>query len=160
VNNFLTGLKISILVVIIIISFCNFHWGSNFVPVIDKKTGVRGLIAATTKVFFAYVGFDFITTVSEETINPKKEVPRGILGTVILAATLYILTSFSVEGVGSLSVAIAKNGGHPDTALADVFSDHGMKWMSWVITIAALFGLTAVVLSNIMGQARVLRAFA
>ena len=77
-----------------------------------------------------------------------------------MAAFLYIMVSFSVEGVGSLSEAIKKNGGDPSTALADVYSDKGMQWMSFIITFSALFGLSTVVLSNLMGQARVLKAFA
>ena len=158
VNNILTGIKISILFVIISVAFCNFSYEKNFTPLIDPVLGERGIIIASTKVFFAYVGFDFITTVSEETVNPTKTIPNGILGTVGIASFLYCLTSFSVNGVGNLSVAIKKNGGDTSTALADTFSDHGMHFMSLVITIAAILGLTAVVLSNIMGQARVLRA--
>ena len=54
---------------------------------------------AGTRVFFAYIGFDFITTVSEETINPQKEVPRAIMGALGLVAFLYISVSFTVNGV-------------------------------------------------------------
>ena len=82
------------------------------------------------------------------------------MGTVAIASVLYCLTAFSVNGVGNLSIAIKKNGGDPSTALVDTFSDNGMTHMSLVITIAAVLGLTAVVLSNSMGQARVLKAFA
>ena len=159
VNNILTGIKISILFVIITVAFCNFSYEKNFSPIVDPNLGERGIIIAATKVFFAYVGFDFITTVSEETINPITSIPKGILGTVAIASFLYCLTSFSVNGVGNLSIAIKNNGGDTSTALADTFSDHGMHFMSLIITIAAILGLTAVVLSNIMGQARVLQAF-
>lgn len=117
-------------------------------------------MTATCKVFFAYVGFDFITTVSEETINPVKEIPRAIMGTITLATLLYVFTSFSVNGVENMTEVLKKNGGKYSTVLADVFSYNDMHWMAFIITIAALLGLAAVILSSLMGQARVTRAFA
>jgi basic amino acid/polyamine antiporter, APA family len=71
---------------------------------------------------------------------------------------LYITVSFSVNGVENLSEVLKRNGGDSTTALVDVFEYNGMKWMTFVITIAALFGLAAVILSSIMGQSRVMRA--
>ena len=115
---------------------------------------------AGTRVFFAYIGFDFITTVSEETVNPKKEVPRAIMGALALVGFFYISVSFSVNGVLNLSEVLKKNGGDSTTALVDVFEYSDMKWMTYVITVAALFGLMAVILSSIMGQARVMRSLA
>lgn len=115
---------------------------------------------AGTRVFFAYIGFDFITTVSEETVNPQKEVPRAIMGALALVGFFYISVSFSVNGVMNLSEVLKKNGGDTTTALVDIFQYQDMKWMTFVITIAALFGLMAVILSSIMGQARVMRSLA
>jgi len=82
------------------------------------------------------------------------------MGTISLATLLYVFTSFSVNGVDNLTEVLKKNGGDYSTVLADVFSENGMRWMAFVITIAALLGLAAVILSSIMGQARVTRAFA
>jgi amino acid transporter len=82
------------------------------------------------------------------------------MGTISLATLLYVFTSFSVNGVDNLSEVLKKNGGDYSTVLADVFSENGMEWMAFVITIAALLGLAAVILSSLMGQARVTRAFA
>jgi amino acid transporter len=82
------------------------------------------------------------------------------MGTISLASFLYIFTSFSVNGVENLSEVLKKNGNEYSTVLADVFSQNGMRWMAFVITIAALLGLAAVILSSVMGQARVTRAFA
>ena len=76
---------------------------------------------AGTRVFFAYIGFDFITTVSEETVNPKKEVPRAIMGALGLVGFVYISVSFSVNGVMNLSEVLKKNGGDSTTALVDAF---------------------------------------
>ena len=69
-NNFLTGVKLTILVFILCGAFSNFHYEENFTPLISKTLGYEGLLVASTKLFFCYFGFDFITTISEETINP------------------------------------------------------------------------------------------
>ena len=70
---------------------------------INPKYGYRGVIIASTKLFFAYGGFDFLNVLSEETIEPEKTVPKGIIGSMFICAIFYCLTSFSVNGVGNLS---------------------------------------------------------
>ena len=150
-NNFLTGIKLCVLFFIIIVAFSDFNYKKNYHPLISPTLGFKGIIMAGTRVFFAYIGFDFITTVSEETVNPKKEVPKAIIGALGLVSFLYITVSFSVNGVENLSEVLKKNGGDSTTALVDAFEYNGMKWMTFVITIAALFGLAAVILSSIMG---------
>ena len=82
------------------------------------------------------------------------------MGTISLATLLYVFTCFSVNGVENLTKVLKDNGEDASTVLADVFSQNGMRWMSFIITIAALLGLAAVILSSLMGQSRVLRAFA
>jgi len=159
-NTFLTGCKLSVLLFIVGVSLANFKYKENFTPLISPTLGFRGIIMAGTRVFFAYIGFDFITTVSEETVNPKREVPRAIMGALGLVGFFYITVSFSVNGVMNLSEVLKKNGGDTTTALVDAFEYQDMKWMTFVITVAALFGLMAVILSSIMGQARVMRSLA
>ena len=73
------------------------------------------------------------------------------MGALGLVGFVYISVSFTVNGVLNLSEVLKKNGGDSTTALVDVFEYSGMKWMTFVITIAALFGLMAVILSSIMG---------
>lgn len=105
-NNAITFIKIVILAFMIIVSFCNFSYEKNFTPFISPTLGYKGVIVATTKCFYAYVGYDFITTMSEETIKPEIRVPKGIFGCLAITAFFYCLVSFSANGVGNLSVAI------------------------------------------------------
>ena len=83
-------------------SFLNFDI-QNFTPFLDEEKGVPGVIEASTILFFGYLGFDFITTISEEAKNPKKDVPRAILFSVILSMAIYMILSFAVNGVGNLA---------------------------------------------------------
>ena len=110
-----------ILVFILIVAFSNFNYKENFTPLIDKQLGYEGLLEASTKIYFCYFGFDFITTISEETINPVKEVPRSILYSNLICTISYIGVAFSVNGVMNLSEVLKKNGGNTTTALVDAF---------------------------------------
>jgi APA family basic amino acid/polyamine antiporter len=88
-----------------------------------------GVIEGSTILFFAYLGFDFITTISEEAKNAKKDVPIAIILSVVLSMIIYVLISFSVCGVGKLSLIL----GDGETALAEIFSKRGFSWMCIVI---------------------------
>jgi APA family basic amino acid/polyamine antiporter len=106
-----------------------------------------GLIEATTILFFGYLGFDFITTISEEAVNPKRDVPLAIQYSVVISMLIYALVAFSVQGVASLASVGTGDG---ETALAEIFSSRGMEWMSTVIFICALLGITAAAFTNLM----------
>lgn len=87
------------------------------------------MIEGSTILFFAYLGFDFITTISEEAKNAKQDVPKAIILSVILSMLIYVLISFCVCGVGNLSLIM----GDGETALAEIFSNRGFSWMCIVI---------------------------
>ena len=116
-NNIITGAKLVILVFIIIVSFLNFQW-KNFEPFLDEEKGFAGVIEASTILFFGYIGFDFMTTVSEESINPQKDVPQAIVFTVMISMTIYAVLSFAVNGVGNLAKSSSGDG---EVALAEIF---------------------------------------
>ena len=98
-------------------SFANFNW-KNFDPFLDKDRGIGGVIEASTILFFGYSGFDFMTTVSEESINPQKDVPQAIVFTVLISMTIYAVLSFAVNGVGNLARSSSGDG---EVALAEIF---------------------------------------
>ena len=104
------------------------------------------------------MGFDVLNIFSEETIEPEKNVPKGIIGTQLICLFLYCFVSISVNGVENLSSAIQKSGNDPSTAIADTFAIHGMNYMSILIAGTAIIGLTPSVLMIIMGSARTFRA--
>jgi APA family basic amino acid/polyamine antiporter len=114
--------------------------------------GVGGIFAAAAIVFFAFIGFDIVATAAEETKNPKRDLPRGIIGSLVICTLLYVAVSLVVVGMqhySDLSVA---------APLSEAFESVGLSFFSSIISIGALAGLTSVVLILLLGQSRVLFA--
>jgi APA family basic amino acid/polyamine antiporter len=114
--------------------------------------GVGGILAGAAVVFFAFIGFDIVATAAEETKNPKRDLPRGIIGSLVICTLLYVAVSLVVVGMQDyrqLSVT---------APLADAFRSVGLPFFSGVISVGALAGLTSVVLILMLGQSRVLFA--
>ena len=116
--------------------------------------GVYGVIAAASVVFFAYIGFDIVATTAEETHNPQRDVPRGILGSLAICTVLYVLVSFVVTGM----LAYSDERMNTAAPLSEAFEASGAAWASRLISLGAVAGLTTVVLVLMLGQARVLFA--
>ncbi|MEU8750390.1 amino acid permease [Streptomyces chartreusis] len=111
--------------------------------------GVMGIFTAASVVFFAFIGFDVVATAAEETKNPQRDMPRGIIGSLIICTTLYVLVSIVVTGMQHytrLSV---------DAPLADAFKDTGHPWFAGFISFGAAVGLTTVCMILLLGQTRV-----
>jgi APA family basic amino acid/polyamine antiporter len=114
--------------------------------------GIGGIFAGAAIVFFAFIGFDIVATAAEETKNPKKDLPRGIIGSLAICTVLYVAVSLVVVGMQhytELSTA---------APLADAFRSVGLPFFSGVISVGALAGLTSVVMILMLGQSRVLFA--
>ena len=116
--------------------------------------GAYGVIAAASVVFFAYIGFDIVATAAEETRNPQRDVPRGILGSLIICTVLYVLVSFVVTGM----LKYSDDRMNTAAPLAEAFKANDAAWASKLISLGAVAGLTTVVLVLMLGQARVLFA--
>lgn len=116
--------------------------------------GVYGIIAAASVVFFAYIGFDIVATSAEETKNPQRDVPRGILGSLIICTVLYMAVSFVITGMLNYTDERMQTA----APLAEAFDANGVGWASKLISLGAVAGLTTVVLVLMLGQARVLFA--
>ncbi|KZM71249.1 amino acid permease [Nocardia terpenica] len=117
--------------------------------------GPYGLLAAASLVFFAFIGFDVVATTAEETRDPQRNVPRGILGSLVIVTILYVTVSLVLTGM----VPYTKLSGENAT-LATAFAIHGVTWAKNIISIGALAGLTTVVMVMYLGQTRVLYAMA
>ncbi|MHA0286165.1 APC family permease [Mycobacterium sp. C3-094] len=116
--------------------------------------GWYGLLAGASIVFFAFIGFDIVATTAEETRNPQRDVPRGILASLGIVTVLYVAVTVVVSGMVSytqLRDAETQN-------LATAFALNGVDWAAKVISIGALAGLTTVVIVLVLGQTRVLFA--
>ncbi|MEV0299343.1 amino acid permease [Nocardia sp. NPDC050710] len=115
--------------------------------------GWYGLLSAASLVFFAFIGFDVVATTAEETKNPQRNVPRGILGSLAIVTVLYVAVSLVLTGM----VPFTDLSGN-DATLATAFALHGATWAKNLISIGALAGLTTVVMVMYLGQTRVLFA--
>jgi basic amino acid/polyamine antiporter, APA family len=114
--------------------------------------GWGGVIAGAAVVFFAFIGFDIVATAAEETKNPARDLPRGILGSLAICTVLYVAVSLVVVGMQEYTELNA------EAPLAGAFSDVGLPFFSGVISVGALAGLTSVVMILMLGQSRVLFA--
>ncbi|MGV9819604.1 amino acid permease [Nocardia xishanensis] len=121
----------------------------------NSNFGWYGLLAAASLVFFAFIGFDVVATTAEETKDPQRNVPRGILGSLLIVTVLYVAVSLVLTGM----VSYTELSGN-DATLATAFALHGADWAKNIISIGALAGLTTVVMVMYLGQTRVLFAMA
>jgi APA family basic amino acid/polyamine antiporter len=114
--------------------------------------GVGGIFAGAALVFFAFIGFDVVATTAEETRDPQRDLPRGIIGSLAICTVLYCAVSLVVTGMVSYDKL------DPSAALANAFEVHGEKWMATLISAGAVAGLTTVVLTLLIGASRVVFA--
>lgn len=118
--------------------------------------GLAGVISGAAIVFFAFIGFDIVATTAEETKNPQRDVPIGILGSLAIVTVLYAAVSLVVTGLRSYQDI------DPESAapLADAFEDAGVGWMPELISVGACIGLVVVAMILMLGQSRVAFAMA
>ncbi|MGV0815980.1 amino acid permease [Mycolicibacterium boenickei] len=118
--------------------------------------GWYGVLAGASIVFFAFIGFDVVATTAEETRDPQRDVPRGILTSLGIVTVLYVAVAVVLSGMVSYTVLRDAPDGHAN--LATAFEANGVHWAAKVISIGALAGLTTVVIVLMLGQTRVLFA--
>ncbi|MFJ8309503.1 MULTISPECIES: amino acid permease [unclassified Streptomyces] len=111
--------------------------------------GVMGIFTAASVVFFAFIGFDIVATAAEETKNPQRDMPRGILGSLLICTILYVAVSIVVTGMQHYSLLSV------DAPLADAFKATGHPFFAGVISFGAAIGLTTVCMILLLGQTRV-----
>ena len=160
-NNVIVVVKIAVVLFVIIVGafYINTENWTPFIPekmsVIGEdgketfKFGFGGVLTAATIVFFAYIGFDAVSTQAGEAINPKKDVPFAIVASLIICTVLYILVSLVLTGMVKYDQL------DKAAPVASAFSGIGINWAVFIITIAATAGLTSVMLVMMLGQTRV-----
>jgi APA family basic amino acid/polyamine antiporter len=116
--------------------------------------GIFGLLAAASLVFFAFIGFDVVATTAEETRNPQRSLPRGILGSLAIVTVLYVAVALVLTGMVPYTDLRTGPDGQQAT-LATAFALRGVDWAASIIAIGALAGLTTVVMVMLLGQIRV-----
>ena len=120
----------------------------------NSTFGVYGLLAAASLVFFAFIGFDVVATTAEETKNPQRSLPRGILGSLAIVTVLYVAVALVLTGMVPYTDLATQPDGTRAT-LATAFSMVGVNWAATIIAVGALAGLTTVVMVLLLGQIRV-----
>lgn len=168
VNGIIVALKVAVVIVFIILGWKYIN-ESNYTPYIPDNTGTfgeygfSGIIRAAAIVFFAYIGFDAVSTAAQEAKNPKRDMPIGILASLAICTILYILfahvmtgvtsyTSFKgQDGIAPVAVAI-ESMGTPNSA-GVLVPDY--PWLNRAIIVAILAGYASVILVMLMGQTRV-----
>src|SRR2546421_7931476 len=153
VNNVIVFVKVAVVLLFIIgaahaVNPANWH---PFIPPAEGpgRFGWDGVVAGGGIVFFAYIGFDAVSTAAQEAKNPQKDMPIGIIGSLLICTVLYILVSGIATGVvpyRDLNV--------PDP-IAVAADRAGMGWMSSLIKFGAIMGLSSVILVMLLGQSRV-----
>ncbi len=157
--------------VAIVILFIVFGWGfinpANHIPFVPQPTtfvddqgvvhnfgGLVGILGAAGVVFFAFIGFDAVSTAAQEAKNPKKDMPWGILGSLAICTILYILFSYVLTGVASTE-DFRTVGKEASVTYAIETYMTGYSWLGKLVTVAILAGFSSVILVMLMGQSRV-----
>jgi APA family basic amino acid/polyamine antiporter len=147
VNTVIVVIKLAVILLFITIGV-NYIHPANYHPFLPY--GWTGVFKGAAIIFFAYIGFDAITTAAEEVKNPKKTFPIAILGSLIISSILYIAVSGVLNGIFPYYT-------YKETAapVAFALANLGIQWANIVISIGALCGITSVLLVSFFGQSRV-----
>ncbi len=166
VNSLIVITKVTIVVMVIVIGW-GFMNPANHTPYIPSATtymttagvthaygGLMGILGAAGVVFFAYIGFDAVSTTAQEAKNPKRDMPIGILGSLVICTILYVAFSHVLSGVAT--VQDFRTAGK-EASVAFAISNYmtGYAWMAKLVTVAILAGFSSVILVMLLGQSRV-----
>jgi len=166
VNGIIVVIKVSIVLLVI-----GIGWGfinpANHTPMIPAATtytspqgivhnygGIMGILGAAGVVFFAYIGFDAVSTAAQEAKNPKRDMPIGILGSLVVCTILYVLFAYVLSGVATVE-DFRSTGREASVAFAISKYMTGYEWLSRSVTVAILAGFSSVILVMLLGQSRV-----
>jgi basic amino acid/polyamine antiporter, APA family len=166
VNGIIVILKVTIVLLVIGIGW-GFVNAANHTPFIPASTtyttpqgiqhaygGILGILGAAGVVFFAYIGFDAVSTAAQEARNPKRDMPIGILGSLVICTILYVLFSYVLSGVATVE-DFRTHGREASVAFAITKYMTGYEWLSKSVTVAILAGFSSVILVMLLGQSRV-----
>ena len=154
VNGVIVFIKVAVVLVFIALTIHAID-PSNWQPFIPENTGHRenfgftGIVAGAGVVFFAYIGFDAVSTAAQEAKNPQRDMPIGIIGSLLICTVLYIVVAGIATGVMHYTQLDV-----PDP-IAKVADAAGLGWISTLIKLGAIAGLSSVILVQLMGQSRV-----
>ncbi len=154
-SNAMVILKLAVVTLVILVG-AQYIMTANWMPV--NKEGVKsfmpngfsGVMSAVSGVFFAYIGFDAISVMGEESKNPQRDLPRSMILSLVICTVVYILLTLVLTG--ALSYTQYENVGDP---LAKIFEANGNGWMQFLVSICAIVAITSVLLVFQLGQPRI-----
>lgn len=145
-SNLLVALKLAVIFLVIVVG--GFYVSpDNWSPF--SPNGFSGIMKGVSAVFFAYIGFDAISTTAEECKNPQRDLPRGMMYSLIICTILYVLLALVLTGMVSYKKL---NVGDP---LALVFDEIGLKWLAGIVAVSAVLATASVLLVFQLGQPRI-----
>lgn len=167
-NGFIVFLKVAVILIFVVLGWKYIN-AENYVPYIPANTGtlgefgLSGVLRGAAIVFFAFLGFDAVSTAAQETKNPKRDMPVGILGSLLICTILYMVFAYVMTGVAHYSEFAGQQGiapvavaidhmGHAD-ASGMIHPDY--PWLNRAIVLAILFGYCSVIMVTLLGQSRV-----
>lgn len=157
VNNVIVVIKVAVVVIFILAGIgyvSTANWGGSFIPPNTGKFGEygwSGILRGAGKVFFAFIGFDAVSTTAQEAKNPQRDMPIGILGSLIICTIFYILVAIVLTGVVNY-----KQLNVPDPIAVGIDAiGPNVKWLAPIIKLGAIAGLSSVILVMLLSQPRI-----
>ncbi|NJO69928.1 MAG: amino acid permease [Bacteroidetes bacterium] len=166
VNGLIVITKVAIVILFIVLgwSYINPVNHTPFVPeaskyidtqgIVHNFGGIMGILASAGVVFFAFIGFDAVSTAAQEAKNPKRDMPRGILGSLIICTLLYVLFAYVLTGVANTN-DFRTVGKEASVAYTIQTYMTGHEWLAKLVTVSILAGFSSVILVMLYGQSRV-----
>jgi basic amino acid/polyamine antiporter, APA family len=151
INTFMVAFKVAVLGVFIVLGATAFD-GGNLSPF--STGGFNGIVDAAALIFFAYIGFDAVSTASEEVKDPQRDMPRGIIGSLLIVTLIYILVGL----VATAAVPSAELAENPAPLAFALDAGAGYSWGATLIDLGALVAIASVVLTIFYGQTRIMFA--
>ncbi|GDX51718.1 hypothetical protein LBMAG27_07650 [Bacteroidota bacterium] len=145
-SNTMVAIKLIVIVLVIVVG-CFYVDIDNWTPFMPN--GFGGVMSGVAAVFFAYIGFDAVSTLAEESKNPQRDLPRGMIYSLVICTVLYIILSLVLTGMVKYNLLGVSD------PLAEIFKITGVKWMLFIVSIAAVVAMTSVLLVFQMGQPRI-----
>ena len=157
-NNAMVAIKLTIVLVVIFACY-SYIVPANHVPFVPPSQGEvghfgwTGVFRATGVLFFSYIGFDAVSVAAQEAKNPQRDIPIGMLGSLVICTTLYMIMSYVLTGIANYTTL---NVAHPVSQAVEALP--GTRWLTQYVNIGAVVGLASVVLVLLLAQSRIFYA--
>jgi basic amino acid/polyamine antiporter, APA family len=145
-SNIMVYIKLAIIALVIVVGafYIDIDNWTPFMP-----NGFSGVMGGVSAVFFAYIGFDAVSTLAEESKNPQRDLPKGMIYSLVICTIVFIVLALVITGMVSYELLGVSD------PLAEIFALKGVKWMLFIVSIAAVVAMTSVLLVFQMGQPRI-----